>query len=453
MSLSVNPVNKSLTPVLVVTYYFPPAGGPGVQRMLKFIRYLPDYGWQPVVLTVKNGDFPAKDPTLEEEIPEEMPVIRVPAVEPYAFYRKFTGKKSGEMIPVGTLSADNSGSFPEKFAHWIRANLFIPDARLGWIFPVISAAKRIIHNYNIQALFSSSPPQSVQVAALRIAKRHGLPWVADFRDPWTDIYYYQGLQRLKLAKKLDAAFEKKVLERADAVLTVSPTIQRQLGEKIRRPDVSMIPNGYDASDFKGDTKHHYDEFSISYIGNLKANQNPSSLWNALKTLCDNDTAFASNLSLQFTGKIHPEVKESLERFALTSSLKINDYVPHYEATRQMRQTAVLLFIVPDAPNNAGILTGKLFEYLAAGRPILSIGPVDGDAADILRSAGAGDMLSQSDLVGMRSHIERLYESWQKENMKEFIPEQSKVEQYDRRQLTGELSQVLSRVSRTREYVD
>jgi len=446
-------VNKELTPVLVLTYYFPPAGGPGVQRILKFIRYLPEFGWRPVVMTVAGGDFPARDASLEKDIPEDTPIIRVPAVEPYAYYRKFTGKNSNESIPVGTLSTDENNSLSERMARWIRANLFIPDARMGWIFPVIKRASSLIHRYDIKAIMSSSPPQSVQVAAQRMAQHHSLPWIADFRDPWTDIYYYQGLNRLKLANVVDAWLEQKVLRNADAVITVSNSIAAQFEKKARTHKTAVIPNGYDSNDFVDNVQHTYEKFSISYIGNLKANQNPEVLWNALNQLTATNSQFAKDFKLEITGKIHPEVITKLEEFDLKPFLKIQDYVPHYEATRRMRQAAVLLFIIPEAPNNQGILTGKLFEYLAAGRPILSIGPVDGDAAEILRDTGAGEMFAPSDMNGIQLHIEKLYKSWQTKKMKEFTPKRRKVERYERRQLTSELSDLLNRVSHTREYAD
>lgn len=437
-------MNSARKTLLVLTYYFPPAGGPGVQRVLKFVKYLPEFGWEPVVITVDGGDFPAYDASLTEEVPETVPVLRVPALEPYSLYRKFTGKSKEEHIPVGTLAKkDKSNGFAEKISRWIRANLFVPDARIGWIVPVIRKGFQTASQYKIDALLCSSPPHSVQLAACHLAKKLSIPWIVDFRDPWTDIYYYQELNRNKLAQQIDAYFERKVSNTADGVLTVSPSLVGKIRKRAPQQQVTLIPNGYDATDFSEGTHHLYDRFSLSYIGNLKANQNPSVLWSVLKRLIENTSGFQENFLLHLTGKIHPQVMASLEKYGLTNYTKIDKYVPHAEATKRMQSAAVLLFVVPDAADNQGILTGKLFEYLAAERPVFSIGPPDGDAAQILRDADAGTMMDYQDQSGITEMLKKLYIQWEKEDMKESLPNKEQVQQFERREQSRILSTLLN----------
>lgn len=418
-----------------------------MQRVLKFVKYLPEFGWEPIVITVDGGDFPAEDTSLIEEIPDSVAVHRVPALEPYSLYRTFTGKSQDAHIPVGTLAkGDSSSGWTERLARWIRANLFVPDARIAWTFPVVRQAKKLMSEYKVDAIFSSSPPHSVQLAARRIANREGLPWIADFRDPWTDIYYYQDLNRGSLTKYIDARLEQKVLQSADGVITVSPELVRNLRNKAPEQQFTQLPNGYDKSDFAEDHQHSFSKFSLAYIGNLKANQNPTTLWEVLAENVQNEPGFARDFELQLTGKIHPQVTQSLSHFGLTEWAHIDGYVPHVEATRQMQESAVLLFIVPEARENKGILTGKLFEYLAAGRPLLPIGPPDGDAATILNVCNTGSMLHYEDKKGLTTLISQLYSQWKAGDMTTQIPSESKVRQFERREQSRILSSLLNSVA-------
>ncbi|MCF7805763.1 MAG: glycosyltransferase family 4 protein [Candidatus Marinimicrobia bacterium] len=426
--------------LLVLTYYFPPAGGPGVQRVLKHVKYLPEFGWDPVVITVDGGDFPARDASLADEIPNDVPVFRVPALEPYSLYRKFTGKSEDEHIPVGTLAKEDANTgLTERVARWIRANLFVPDARIGWIWPVIRRASNVIPRYKVDAILCSSPPHSVHLAAYRLARKFNLPWIADLRDPWTDIYYYQELNRSRLTRSLDRYLERKVFKSPDGVLTVSPSLVDQIQSRAANQKVTLLPNGYDAGDFDRSVSHSYERFTLSYIGNLKANQNPPALWKAIGKLIEQIPGFADDFQLYLTGKTHPQVETLLEKYGLADYVKIDGYVPHHEATRRMQSAGALLFIVPDAEDNEGILTGKLFEYLAAGRPIFSIGPPDGDAARILKDAEAGSMLNYSDETNFVESLGKLYRHWKNQDMETFLPNLHEVQRFER----SEQSRILS----------
>ncbi len=430
----------------MLSYYFPPAGGPGVQRVLKFVKYLPEFGWDPVVLTVKNGDFPAWDDSMLAEVPASVPVYRVPAVEPYALYRRITGKSQEEALPVALLAKEGAGSFAECISQWIRANVFIPDARIGWIPAVVKRSRQIFAKYHIDAIYSSSPPHSVQLAAMMMAKTYRRPWLADFRDPWTDIFYYQKLSRTLPARQVDAFFEQKVLATADAVISVSPSILRSLQEKAPETRFKVLYNGYDASDFTSAAEKKSEQFTISFIGNLKVNQSPPALWNAIETVLQENSQVAESLVLQFTGTIHPRVMASLEEKNLMEHVQIEEYVPHHEAIKRMQGASVLLFIIPDAPNNRGILTGKLFDYLAAGRPFLSLGPPDGDAARILDRMEAGPMIAPENMEEIHKRILYCYELWLHNTLEMACPNGEKVKEFERRTLTRELSAVLDDIS-------
>lgn len=434
--------------ILIITYYFPPAGGPGVQRVLKFIKYLPEYGWNPVVITVKNGDFPAKDPSLFSDVPDDVPVYRVPAAEPYTFYRKLTGKKEDEEIPVGVLAKEGDPSLLNKMAKWIRANIFIPDARIGWILPVYKKAVELIDKYDIQAVFSSSPPHSLQLSAKFIKNKFNIPWICDLRDPWTEIYYYQHLNRLNISNRLDKKLEKSVLKSADSVSTVSPQLIEQFKSVSNRNNFIFIPNGYDSTDMKTvDAGKSSNFFTLSYIGNFKSNQNISALWIVINELIQNNQSFAKYFRLKLTGKIHPDVLESIEEYELAPYLITEDYVPHSVATQRMQESSVLLFPIPQAPDNHGILTGKIFEYLASGTPLLSIGPPQGDAAEIIAEVEGGPMFDYDNKKGIKSYIKKLFQYWRNDSLSFYSPDPDKINKYNRQELTKKLSDHLNMLTK------
>jgi len=439
-------MTKDLNNLLIITYYFPPAGGPGVQRILKFIKYLPDFGWNPVVITVRNGDFPALDPSLNADIPAQTPIYRVTAYEPYALYRKITGKNSTAHIPVGVLAKQTNDTLAEKLSKWIRANLFIPDARIGWILPVYRQATKIIIKHDIKAVLSSSPPHSLQLAAKLIAHKSKLPWICDLRDPWTGIYYYQHLKRLKHALLLDKKLERSVLQSADIITTVSPALVKHFKKIAKQNNCLLLPNGYDPADMNVSAQKSSEKnFTLSYIGNLKANQNIVTLWRVIRELIAEKRIFSENIQLKLIGKVHPEVRQAIMEQGLEKYLKIEGYVPHNEAIRQMKTASVLLYIIPQAPDNKGILTGKFFEYLASGPPLFAIGPPDGDAARILARVNGGIVLDYDMQEAMKTLLLQLFQAWQTNSLPKFSPDQSKISQFNRSVLTHKLAQQLDQL--------
>ena len=226
--------------VLLITYYWPPAGGPGVQRVLKFAKYLPQFDWQPIVLTVENGDYPALDPSMEEEVTEDIKVFKIPIWEPHSLYKKIMRQDPQQAIPVAVLSQKKNKSLKSKFLYWIRANIFIPDARIGWYFNVIKEAKKIVREESVDMLYVSSPPHSLQLFGLQLKKKLGIPLISDFRDPWMDIHFYHELKRMRITTAIDTRLEKKVLNQSDLVFTVSPALKRLLDSKSSKASGSNI---------------------------------------------------------------------------------------------------------------------------------------------------------------------------------------------------------------------
>jgi hypothetical protein len=438
-----------LKKVLIITYYWPPAGGPGVQRVLKFAKYLPQFGWKPIVLTVENGDYPALDTTFEAEIPHDIRVIKIPIFEPHRMYKKLMQQDPSQTIPVGILSQKNK-TLKSKLLHWIRANLFVPDARIGWYFNVIRKARRIIQQAKVDIIIVSSPPHSLQLFGIRLKKITGIPLVSDFRDPWTDIHYYNNINRLWITRKIDAYFEKRVLEKTDQIWTISPALKTLLESKINNGDYRLVFNGFDEEDFQEEYNTVSENFVLSYVGNFKSNQNCPMLWKCLSDIIEQDENFRNSIRIEMTGKTSPDVDDALHEYGLNEYVINNGYKPHNEAIRIMRSSSVLLFIIPKANKNEGILTGKLFDYLASDTAFLSIGPPRGNAAAILENVSAGPMLDYNDYSGIRNRIIDLYQAWKDKKLKDHSANQDKVRKYNRKKITEYAAQLLDELVKRRK---
>lgn len=424
--------------VLFISYYFPPSAGPGVQRTLKFVKYLGESGWEPVVLTVRPEDasYPGLDPALNDEVPPGVFVQRTRARDPYAAYAKMLGKSKQETVGVAFID-EQEANWKQRLAKWVRANLFIPDARVGWVPYAIRAGRSLIEAKKIDLLFSTGPPHSSHLIARSLHRRYGIPWVADFRDPWTDISYYRELPLTGPARRLDAGLERTVLKEATAVLTVSPSLQKLLSFKTKRP-ITVIPNGYDESDFKEALPVDPDQFVLSHVGNLAASQNPVVLWRVLAGL--RGEGAVPELRLRFTGNVDALCRRSLQELGLDQVTEWVPYVPHREAVRHMTGAALLLLCINRVPDSAGIVTGKIFEYIASGRPVIGIGKVDGDAAALLHRTQAGRMFDWDDEAGVEAYIREAYNRWKsKDGLLGATPGSARI--YSRRNETEHLARL------------
>ena len=422
--------------VLIITYYWPPAGGPGVQRVLKFAKYLPEFGWQPIILTVQNGEYPAYDESLFSDIPKECKVFKTPAIEPFSLYKKFTGMDSDEAIPVATL-AETKTSWKKKLAHWIRLNLFIPDAKIGWIPFAVKAGKHIIRNEKPDIIFSSSPPPTVHLIAKKLAKWSGIKWVADFRDPWTEIYHQDSVYKNKLTHYIDSKLENKILTNANKVSTVSMHIAESFQKKSKNNTFTVIPNGYDDADLISNTVNKFDKFTIAYAGKINHQQNPEVLWKICAEIINENNEFRNNFNILLMGNITNSVHISLQKHNLTEYITDLGYVDHQTALQNLQRSTILLLLIPNTKKNKGIVTGKLFEYLAMNNFILGFGPENGDAAHVLNTTNSGKMFEYSDEEVVRNLILDLFKKWK---INTSIPLNSQnITQFSRKNLTKKLA--------------
>lgn len=431
-----------LKKVLIITYYWPPGSGPGVQRWVKFSKYLPEFGWQPIILTVKNGTFASEDPTLQEDIPAVVKVFRARTLEPFQLFNLLRGNKSHQ-VETAIETEPHPGGFFAKVAKFIRANVFLPDARVGWNFFALRRAQSIIRSEQPDLIITSGPPHSTHLIGLRLKQEFGLPWLTDFRDPWTTSYSYGFLPTSGLAHQRNVSLENKVLENATAIITVGKSMQKEYARF--NPSVTTIHNGFDEDDLPvGPIQNmNRNTFSLAYVGGLKPSQNVVSLWQVICSLREQDPEFRKRFRLEVTGSIAPSVRASIANAGLKDCLIDNGFVSHKEAVKRMVSADLLLLPIPNAPNNRVILTGKLSEYLASGRPILAIGPVDGDASEVLRSCKAPKMIDYSDSSAMRS---RLIDAFRNHNGAVQLAVQT-LEGLSRKDTTKQLVGILNQISR------
>ena len=384
--------------VLVITYYWPPSGGPGVQRILKFCKYLPHFGWEPIVLTVENGEYPNIDHSLLDEVESlKIKVFKTKTIEPFGIFKFFTNKKS---LPTFELNKDKKSIF-NNLASWIRMNLFIPDARIGWLPFAIKSAKKIVLNNKVDLVFSSGPPHSLHFIGHRLKRDLSIPWVADFRDPWVDLFYYSEHKRLKISKKLDIIMEREILSKADKIVTATNGLKILLKNKIKK-NISVVYNGFDDDDFIGLNKKniHNGKIIISYVGTIARSQIPHIFFQAVKKMNDS----GANVFIHFVGDVDPSLIRVIDDYGLRKHVETIGYLPHNESIKKMLNSNFLLLIIPKTPDNKLIVTGKLFEYIRTGIPIIGIGPSEGDASQILEQTNSGRMFDYSDSLPIINFI-------------------------------------------------
>lgn len=428
--------------VLIITYYWPPAGGAGVQRWLKFVKYLPEFGWNPVIYTVDNGEFPVFDHSLEKEVPDSVNVIRKEIIEPYNWYKKFIGQKKEEKINAGFLAGQKKSEKKENLAKWIRGNLFIPDARRFWIRPSIKYLLAYLKKNPIDIIISTGPPHSMHMIAMGLKKKTKIPWIADFRDPWTKIDFYNELKLTKWADLKHHRLEKEVVQSADVVLSINQMMKEDY-ENMGAMQSLYLPNGFDPSDFPKNTNmEEGSKFRIVYIGSINQDRNPEFFWKTIKELTDQDPSFARDLEIELIGKTDYSVKKLIENYQLGPYVSITDYLPHNKIFLAQKRASILLLLINRTPHAKGILTGKMFEYLASGRAILAIGPPDGEAAVILSETKTGTTIDYNDEGALKKILLEYYNAFISGNMK-INPET--IDKYTRKNLTRELTAIIENV--------
>jgi len=425
--------------VLIITYYWPPSGGAGVQRWLKFAKYLPQFGWEPVIYTPENPEYPSEDRSFEKDIPAYIQIIRKPIWEPYNIYRNLTGKKN-ERINAGFISESKKQSWKDKLSIWIRGNFLIPDPRRFWIKPSVRFLTKFLNENMIDTIITTGPPHSMHLIGLGIKKRiPEIKWIADFRDPWTKIDFYKELHLNPVSDMIHHALERKVVKMADAVVVVSGGMCDEF--KLLHPKrLELITNGYDASDTETEMAEPDSFFSLSHIGTLNAARNPKTLWKVLSELCSENPEFKSDLKIKLIGKTDFSVLEDIKTKQLTRNLIKIDYVTHNEAIKLQLSSQILLLLINNTENAKSILTGKFFEYLGSKRPILAIGPTDGDVANVLKNTKSGQIADFNDEIQTRKIIMEFYSKYKKGILQ---VDSEGVELYSRKKLTNSLVEVIN----------
>ncbi|HPF91315.1 MAG TPA: glycosyltransferase [Flavobacteriales bacterium] len=418
--------------VLIITYYWPPNGGAGVYRWLKMSKYLPEYGWQPVVYTPKDPEVVADDPELLKQVRAEVEVVKRPITEPFSLYKRFTGRAQHEKVQTAFLSEQGRGGWKEDLALWVRSNFFIPDARVWWVKPSVRYLKAYLRDHPVDAIISTGPPHSMHLIAMALKKSTGLPWIADFRDPWTGIDFYGQLSLTKWADRRHHRLEREVLTTADRVVTVSWSWAKDL-EVLGAKEVEVITNGFDRDDVPKEPVPVDERFSLVHVGSMSATRDLPGLWKALAAIAADDPVFRERFVLRFVGPVDHNVVESATAAGLGAHIERLGRLSHAEAMRQMQRARVLLLPINDTPNSAGILPGKLYEYLSVGRPILAVGPRDGDVARVL---GEAHLLlprepAQADHVRIRAAFD----------LETGIVGEA-IDRYDRKELAGSMAALL-----------
>jgi glycosyltransferase involved in cell wall biosynthesis len=417
--------------VLIVTYYWPPAGGPGVQRWLKFVTYLPQFGISPVLYIPENPHYPLTDESLLAEIPSGIKIYKNRISEPYRFAKFLFGNKTNR-ISAGIIRKKNS-SLVEKFLLFIRGNLFIPDARVNWVKPSVKQIAHILQKEKIETIITTGPPHSMHLIGCQLRERGGIRWIADFRDPWTSIGYHKELRLGKWAQRTHKRLEKRVLTSADTIIVTSHTTKKEFQELTKKP-IIVITNGYD-DDYTGDAALD-SSFTMSHIGSLLSERNPKVLWEVLAELIKEQPAFKEHFKLQLIGVVSQEIITSLQEHGLTDYVTLYGYLTHAEAVQYQRRSQVLVLLEIDSHETKGIIPGKLFEYMAARRPIIGIGPENWEVSDIVRKTKSGVVFNYDDHSKLKSTLLRIFMEYSAGN----IPlKTADITEFSRKELTRKLA--------------
>ena len=419
LALKKNIIN--LKKILVITYYWPLSGGPGVQRVLKYCKYFPKYGWEPIILTVSDGDFPVLDESLGLEV-ENFKVFKTKS---FSFHKLFNFLNKKSNTPTFQLSSSDKDSLFVRFSRWIRLNIIIPDGRIGWLPGAVKKGNSIISQHKIDAIFSSAPPYTAHLIAKRLSLSNKIPWVADFRDPWTDRFYNYENKRWWLTQKLDKYLEHSVIKNADKCITVSTTIS-----KYYKKPFEVIHNGYDEDDFSNIVPCKNKNIVISYLGTMTKSQNPKRFFEVISKLDIDQIKYQIDL----IGNIHPDIQEYIMEKGYDRFVSLKPYVNHQEAIQKMVNSNFLLLVIPNTKKNKGIVTGKLFEYMRSMTKIIMIGPKNCDAATIISDTNSGRCFD----FGDRERIVKYLNSSSYTQTKNY-------EKYSRDKLASKLSELFEEV--------
>ena len=421
--------------VLIITYYWPPAGGPGVQRWLKFVKYLPDFNIEPIVYIPENPTYPILDFGLKSEIPECCTILKLKILEPYNWASIFS-RQNIKGISSGIIPNQKKQTLIQKVLLWIRGNVFIPDARVLWVNPSVKYLSKYIKDNHIDTIITTGPPHSLHLIGLKLKVETEIKWIADFRDPWTTIGYQKALKLSNYAQKKHKKLEFQVLNTADTIVVTSPTTKVEFQNITNKP-IEVITNGYDLENTESVILDQ--KFSLAHIGSFLSDRNPIILWEILHELILEIPEFKNHLQLKLIGKVSEEVLDAISKFKLDKYVLNLGYLSHQKAMEHQRKSQVLLLIEIDSPATKSIIPGKLFEYIISKRPILGIGPKDADFAKIVQETNTGFFFNYTEKERLKLQISDFYNLYLDQNLAVFPVN---LEQYSRRNLTKKLADIL-----------
>ncbi len=430
--------------VLIITYHWPPMGGGGVQRWLKMSKYLRNYNWEPVIYTVTDAEISIYDESLLKEIPPGTETIRVPIWEPFGLYKKLTGKKKEEKVQPGFLDEGSGNKMLQNIAYWIRGNIFIPDAKRFWIKPASKRLIKYLRNNEVDAIISTGPPHTTHIIALKAKLKTRVPWLADFRDPWTFVDYYDKLKLSRYADKKHHKLEKEVINKADKTITVTWSWAKNFNDRgVFKKKVEVITNGYDPADFKNTNGKLDSDFTITHIGSMNADRKPVLLWRVLQKIIEEKADFKLKLKVKLIGPVDHSVFSDVEKYGLNDHLEHIKNLPHKEVIPHLQSSQVLLLPLNNTPNIDGVVPGKLFEYLGAQRPIICIGKVNGDSARIINEVFAGIVVGFEEEDKLKQLVRSYFEKYKQGQLE---INSSGYRKYGRDLLAGEIARVLDGIT-------
>lgn len=399
-----------------------------MQRWLHFSKYLAENGAELLVYCPSDASYAVLDESLLTQVPKNIKVLQQPIFEPNHLLSFFGGKN--KQSSAGFLNPNPS--FFEKRLQFIRANYFIPDARKFWVKPSVSYLQKYLELQPVDVVITTGPPHSLHLIGLALKKSLNCKWIADFRDPWMEIDYFHQLPLTAGAVEKHRKMEREVAETADGIIVVGKSMQVYFQQF--NPNTEVITNGYDqvtsVAPVALDKK-----FSITHIGMMNADRDPQVFWKVLSMLKEEIPGFAEDLQIKLIGKVAPEVRKNIYTYNLSESLIYIDYLPHHEVLRHQSSAQVLLLAVNKVPSAKGIITGKIFEYLQAGRPILAVAPTDGDLAEIIEQTHAGHTVDFEDAITLKKVIAAYYQLYKTDNL---YQKTRNIEQYHRKNLTLQL---------------
>ncbi len=425
--------------ILFIVYNFPPAAGAATQRIIKFLKYLNKFGYKTFVLTVDKVDYPDLDYTLIEKIPPDTKVIKTKYWTPFGIYRKITGRKENEKIPVAFIK-DNHKSLAERISVFLRLNVFLPDAKIGWLPYAVRVGKRLIKEEKIDVVISSGPPHTTHLIAKSLKSKTGVKWIADFRDPWTDIDYYSGMKRTNFAEWVDSKLEKSVLKNADYVVSASEGYLEIIKSKGVKNNYEVLTNGFDPEDFQNIKIKEQSKFIITYTGNMPATRNPESLWIALEELARENNDFFENFEFHFAGVMDDEIRSEISSKKFYNKFVDHGYLSHQDVLELTFNSHLLIMIVNKVATSKEILPGKIFEYIASGNFVLVIGPEDGVSAKLINYIGQGIAIGYEGTERIKNLILELFKKWQNGELHKFFTETRN--QFTREEITKKLIRII-----------